>query len=217
MASVTDMIAEMDDHGFGDTTTIRKVSLLNATVSNLCAIEPWPFLEKTIQLSFDGTSGKASNFPADFRAQLTLTDPSTGRTINHERADVLRKRYASQWGLVDSPLYFYKETGIIRAYPLPTSGYKLDSLYLCVHPVLTSGSLETDILLPPRHHRVLVAGTLYKLYTLEDDPELGQVFKQEYKDNIADMREDLVQQQYDRPDRIWVTDDDDYDMYYGAF
>lgn len=217
MANVSDMIAELDDHGFGDTTTTRKVALLNATISNLCGLEPWPFLEKSFQLSFDGTSGKASNFPSNFRALLTLTDPSTGRTINHERADVLRKRYADQWSLVDAPNFFYTESGLIRAYPIPPSGYKLNSLYLCTHPVLTSNSLEADILIPARHHRVPVAGTLYKLYTMEDDPELASVFKAEYKDNIADMREDLSHLQYDRPDRIWVTDDDDYDSYYGAF
>ena len=134
MANVSDWIQELTDHGFEDTTETRKVALLNATLSDVCAREPWPFLQKTIQLSFDGTSGKASNFPSDFRALLALTDPSTGRTINWERADVLRKRFASQWSLVDSPTYCYDEAGIIRAYPIPTSGYKLDAFYICTHP-----------------------------------------------------------------------------------
>jgi hypothetical protein len=216
MANVSDWLSELTDHGFEDTTNTRKLAEINATISDLCAREPWPFLQKTIQLSFDGTSGKASNFPSDFRAQLTLTDPSTGRTINWERADVLRKRYASQWSLVDAPTYFYDETGIIRAYPIPTSGYKLDSLYLCTHPVVDENTAESAILLPARHHHAVPVGTLYKLYAMEDDPENSALFKAEYEDLIMKMREDLSRLQYDRPDRIWVLDDDDYDMYYGV-
>lgn len=217
MANVSDWLQELTDHGFEDTTDTRKLVAINDTLADLCSREPWPFLQKTIQLSFDGTSGKASNFPSDFRAMLTLTDPSTGATINHERADVLRKRYASQWSLVDIPVYFYMEGNFAKAYPLPTSGYKLDALYLCSHPVVDATTLEAAILLPPRHHRVVPVGALYKLYAMEDDPENSALFKAEYEDRILKMREDLSHQQYDRPDRIWVTDDDDYDTYYGVF
>jgi hypothetical protein len=215
MANVSDMTAEMDDHGFGDTPATRKLSVLNDTIGDLCSREPWPFLQKTLQLSFDGTSGKASNFPADFRSILALTDPSNGSTIGWERGDVLRKRNASQWSLVATPYCFYDEAGIVRAYPIPPSAYKLDMLYLCTHPVVDGSTLEAAILLPARHHRILVVGSLYKLYTMEDDPELAGVFKQEYEDRYMKMREDLSRVQYDRPDRIWMTDYDDYDTYYG--
>lgn len=212
MANVSDWLQELTDHGFEDTTDTRKLVAINDTLADVCSREPWPFLEKTLQFSFDGTSGKPSNFPTDFKALVTLTDPSTGRTINHERRDVLQKRYASQWSLVDIPVYFYMESGVARAYPIPTSGYKLDSLYLATHPVVTSATLEAEILIPPRHHRVVPIGALYKLYAMEDDPENSSLFKAEYEDRIQKMREDLSHLQYDRPDRIWVTDADDWDI-----
>lgn len=208
-----DMLSELDDHGFSDTTTTRKLVELNDALHDVCSREPWPFLEKTLQLSFDGTSGLASNFPSDFRQMLTVTDPSTGSTINAERADVIRKRNASQLTYSAAPTWFYEEAGKVKVFPIPSSGYKLDSLYLCVHPTIDGSTLESGILIPARHSRVVVVGALYKLYALEDDPENSQLFKSEFEDRILKMREDLVRTQYDRPDRIWVVDEDDWDMY----
>ena len=37
--------------------------------------------------------------------------------------------------------------------------------------------------------------------------------KAEYEDRVRKMREDLMRQQYDRPDRIFVLDEDDLDFY----
>ena len=208
------VIDELNDHGFEDTTSTRKVAILNDTVADVCSREHWPFLEKELVLTFDGSSAVPSNFPADFSKLVGLTDPSTGNRIKWERWEVLRAYFANALDASGTPEYYYFVKNQLKTYPTPGSGQTLDLSYICWHPEVLEATVEADILIPARHHRVLVVGTLYKLYAMEDDPELSAVFKDEYERRIGMMREDLMRVQYDRPDRIFALDDDPFDSYY---
>lgn len=213
MSSVADIISELDDHGFSDTPTARKVGVLNDTIADVCSREPWPFLEKETDLTFTGSSAAPSNLPSDFSKVLGLQDNSLGNSLAFERWEVIRKKFGTQVtasGLGDAEYYYFVK-GQPRIYPVPGAATTLHLEYVAFHPTLVQSDIESAFLIPPRHHRVLVLGSLYKLYSLEDDPELAQVFEQEYEHRISIMREDLIRVQYDSPDHIYVTDMDYYD------
>ena len=208
-----DILSELDDHGFADTSTTRKMSVLNDTIADVCSREPWPFLEKEITLTFDGTNAYPSNLPTDFSKVLGIQDLLLGRPIRFERWEVIRKKFGSnvtQQNLGDA-MYYYFVKGQPRIYPTPAASSSMQLEYVCWHPTIQQSDPETAILLPPRHHRVLTLGSLYKLYSLEDDPELASAFEAEYEHRISIMREDLIRVQYDSPDHIYMSDIDYFD------
>lgn len=209
MASVQDFIDEINDHGFTDTSVTRKVALINDTVWDICSREPWPFLEKQITLTFDGTSPNPTNWPADFRAVESLIRADTGDPLDPERYDVMKRKYGTGLSDAGQPVAYYFRGGKMFVYFVPAVNMTLDMQYLAVHPTLTSASVATDILLPAQHHRSIVLGTLYKLYDMDDDFDIGASFQQQYEDRILKMRDELWQQQFDRPDRIYGIDDFD--------
>ena len=59
--TAAEIIAEIDDAGFDDKDTSIKLSALNEVYWEVCGLEPWPFLEKTVTLAFDGSSGVPTN------------------------------------------------------------------------------------------------------------------------------------------------------------
>lgn len=209
MSTVADITSELDDHGFADTLTTRKVAIINDVVADVCSREPWPFLVKNLTLTFSGNA-YASNWPADFRQvdEGGITDPSTGAIIQWERRGTLKKRFANSLNTPGTPSWYYFLARRAQFLPVPLSGYTLDMDYLAQHPTLLSTSIETDILIPANHHRVLVLGALLRLYSMEDDPENAALFGQQYEGRISTMREELSRLQYDRPDRIIVLQDD---------
>lgn len=209
MASVQDIIDELNDHGFTDTSVIRKVALINDTVWDICSREPWPFLEKQITLTFDGTSPNPTNFPTDFRAVESLIRTDTGDPLDPERYDVMKRRYGQTLGQSGTPVAYYFRGTQMFIYFVPSSGQTLDMQYLATHPTLVQGSVGTDILIPAQHHRLISLGTLYKLYDMDDDFDIGASFQQQYEDRIQKMRNELWMRQYDRPQRIYGIDDFD--------
>jgi hypothetical protein len=217
MSDIADLIDELNEHGFEDTVTERKVAVLYDTIADICAREPWPFLEKNITLTFNGTNPYASNWPADFSKGLAITRAADGRTIQWERRETIKKRYANTLTQVGIPEWYYFLGGRAQFLPIPSAGETLDMDYIATHPTITVDTEEAEILIPARHHRVIAVGALYKLYMLEDDPELAQVFRAEYEARLQTMREDLSRLQYDRPDRILVLDWDENDLWPSDF
>lgn len=215
MASVQDMIDEINDHGFTDTSVTRKVALINDTVWDICAREPWPFLEQTINLNFDGTNPAPTNFPADFGSLLSLViatnaaDDSVGNALDPERWDVMERKYGDILLSTGTPCAYYFVGETLRVFYVPASNVQLRMDYLRKHPTLVSTSVATDILIPAEHHRAIVLGALYKLYNMDDDFDIGSSFQSQYEDRLLKMRNALWQRQYDRPDRIYGIDDFD--------
>ena len=209
MSSVQDMIDEFNDHGFTDTSVTRKVALINDTVWDICSREPWPFLEKKLTLNFDGINPNPTNWPSDFRSLLSLVRTDTGDPLDPERYDVMERKYGQTLKQAGQPVAYYFLGDTLNIYFVPSVGQQLDLTYLCTHPTLTSASVATDILLPAQHHRAIVLGSLYKLYDMDDDFDIGASFQAQYEDRIVKMRNELWTRQYDRPDRIYGIDDFD--------
>ena len=94
---------------------------------------------------------------------------------------------------------------------IPSASTTLRLRYLKKQAEVTYSSVEADILLPAEFHEAIVFGCLERLYDKEDDPELATRFEQHYETKLQTMRQQLLMQQYDRPQRIHVVDDADWD------
>lgn len=207
---VSEILSELVDHGFEDTSDERKLAKINDAVWDIESREPWPFLEKTVALNFDGTSPTPTNMPSDFKVALWLYDNTNGVTIWPERLTTIRDRYGHQLTQVSDPISYYFVAGQIRLYPVPPSStgrFQLD--YVATQSELNANSVQADILLPPRHHQAIVLGALWRLYKMEDDPENGGMFQADYEGKLQMMREDLFRRQYQRAEQIYVVDEDD--------
>jgi hypothetical protein len=211
MTLVLDWISELNDHGFTDTGTTRKLGMLNDTLWDIYSREPWPFLEKEATLHFDGSSAAPTDQPSDFRAVTDLVRGSDGGPVGHIRMDELKKQFGTDLVSVGVPVYFYFRKNALRLWKVPASSETAILGYIHTPPAITDASADSAILLPTQHARAAVLGTLYKLYDLEDDPELAVRFQQQYEARIQSMRADVWTLQFDRPDHIQVIDPDDYD------
>lgn len=215
--TVQDILDALSDYGFADTTTTRKLEKINATVWDITAREPWPFMETTIDLNFDGTNAAPSNWPTDFQADLDIIRLDTGRKLQPVRlqeADTALNLQLAQPG--NAPIYYYFIGGQLYVAPIPPAGTGvLRMRYIRKHPALVQADPETAFLIPREHHEVILFGTLVKLYDLEDDTDLSVRFQQLYEKKYSDMRGAIWMRQYDRPDHIVITDayDYDYDFY----
>jgi hypothetical protein len=215
--TVQDILDAMGDYGFTDTTTIRKMEKINATLYDITAREPWPFMETSIDLDFDGTTAVPSNWPTDFQADLDLIRLSDGNKVQPMRlqeADSRLNLYTTQSG--PYPVYYYFIGRQLHVAPIPPAGTGVVRMrYIKTHPALQSTDPESAILIPKEHHEVLLYGSLLKLYDLEDDTDLSVRFQQLYENKYQDMRSAIWMRQYDRPDHIVILDqyDADYDYY----
>lgn len=208
--NVSEILTQLDNAGFEDTDEADKLDAINDTLWDIESRALWPFLEKTTTLNFDGSSAAATNMPSDFKAVMWLYDNTNGVTLWPERLSTIRDRYGSQISQVSDPLYYYFIGDSLRLYPVPpasTGRFQLD--YVASQPEVNAATAEAGILLPKRHHRLLVMGALWRLYEVEDDPEQGAVFNNRYEERIARMSEDLFRRQYQRADQIYVVDEDD--------
>ena len=210
MSNVQDWIDEFNDHGFTDTSITRKVAVINDTLWDICSREPWPFLEKTAQLDFDGVSPSPTNMPSDFKAVLTLKRNDNGDPLDPERRDVMERKWGSVLSQPGQPVIYYFLNNTLNVWYVPGAGTGVLTLdYLAKQPVVTQASVESDILIPKEHHRVVSLGALYKLYDMDDDFDIGASFQAQYEDRILKMRNELWERQFDRPERIYGSDDFD--------
>lgn len=208
MNNTADILSVINDHGFDDTDTTTKLAFLNDTITDFCARHPWPFLESSLNLTFDGVSNVPTNLPTNMRAVTSMVDPNTTRVIQPERLDSIEKSAADMITQVSDPLFYYFQGGQLRFAPIPTASFTARMRFLQFHPVVTSDTDTTGYLVPNRHWMALIFGTLVKLYDMDDDPEMSTRFEQHYEKRINDIVEELFKQQYDRPDHVVVTDPD---------
>lgn len=211
---VADMISEMDDHGFTDTDATRKVSMLNDALYDIAARQNWPWNLSTATLGFNGTSNVATTgYPTNLSQvyDLSRTDGSNFYPLNPIRLDDLDKR-GVDLATVGDPLEYYFIGEELTVNPRPASGTTLRLRYYRVPTPMTDSTLSADVDLPVQWHRVLTLGALYRLYDLEDDPELSVRFQQHFEQRIDSMTGDLIQQ-VDRPEYIHPVDGFDYDYW----
>jgi hypothetical protein len=214
--NVSDAITVINNHGFEDTDDTQKMWAINDAIWEIDGMEPWPYLLKSTNLNFDGTNPYPSNLPTDLGRVKWVTRLSDGEPIWPERIETIRSRYgaSSAIGQKGDPSVFYFVGQQLRFWPVPPSGTGTVLLdYRAWQPALTSTSLEAAILMPARYHSAWVAGALQRLYTADDDPELGSLKKQEMEDRVNKMRFDIMQQQEMRSDVVVLTDPEEIDPY----
>lgn len=207
---VSEMISDLGDHGFTDTDEDTKLRVLQDAIWEIDGLRPWPYLETSVDLTFGGSSPLATNFPADFRAALKLKNTASGVLLEPADAADVEEMSGAQLSQVATPLVYYPEAEQIRLWPVPPSGTTVRMRYLRVSPEITAATLESALLLPKRHHRLIVLGALVRLYDMEDDVELGQRFQQHFDVRLERMVEDLFRKQYDRADYVRVHDPDSW-------
>jgi hypothetical protein len=207
------IISVLDDHGFTDTDSSTKVEAIQAAIWDIEAREPWPFLETSLNLNFDGSSATPSNWPTNFRAALKLFDRTIGRRVPPMRLDDADEYIGDADTETGDPVFYYFEGGTLKVWRIPASATgRLRFRYLRVSDAIASDSAESAILLPPRHHELIVFRTLMRLYDMEDDPELAARFEGHYEAKLERVKNDLIRQQYDQPDYVHIFDVDDWDF-----
>jgi hypothetical protein len=203
---VADIFSDLDDHGFEDTDTARKLAVLNDVYHDVCSREPWPFLEAMdTSLTLSGNVLTADN---NIRAVLFLHDGT--RELIPMRMDDFLRAYGQSIDNTGTATVYYFLGNELRLYPQPSDATGLILVYIRREADLTDVSVSADILLPSEFHRnVLVNGCLYKLYAMEDDGELAAGFQQYYEEAIARMREALWKRQYQRLEVLVASEYDD--------
>lgn len=214
---VSEMLTTLIAHGY-DTSIAdaEKLLAINDTVWDIESREPWPFLEKSANLNFNGSSPAPSNMPADFKAVVWLQDLRNGVPIWPQRVETIRQNFTSTTVPVSDPQNFYFVGQELRLWPTPpsdsTGRYLMD--YLAFQTELTAVSTETAILIPPRYHRVILLGTISRLSAMEDDEDIANYFGNQFEQRLQQMRYDLFKKQYMQADRVFVVDQDDtYENY----
>lgn len=205
-----ELITALGSYGFSDTSEADKLGALNDTIYDILSREPWPFLEKTITLTFNGSSGTPTNFPSDFRAALSLIDTETGLRLLPFRLDEFRDKYQAVSDETGNPALYYFLASSLSVWPIPDSDVTVVMDYLHTPAEIDASSVEADIVIPTRFHRVILFGALAQLYDMEDDPELAAKSESRYENRLLEMRTELWARQYDRPDTIEEVDPDTY-------
>lgn len=202
--TVDEMVSILDDHGFGDTLTARKVEALNNRYHEICGEHPWPFLEATAAITTDANGKITTPAGSAIRAVIRVY---LNRRISWMRRDELIDRYGASLTTAGEPHTFYTIANEVYLYPISQVTAQGTIDYLRIEADLAAGGAESTVAIPARYHRAIVYGALVDLYTMEDDPELAQAFELQYERKKERMYGDIMRRQYDRPDTVYMIDD----------
>ena len=212
------MLTVIGNAGFSDVDNTTLLEHINDAYHDILSLEPWPFLEKQVTLTFDGTSGVPTNAPSDLRSLITLNDLATGIKQDPIRVEEHRRLHGANLTLQGNPIYyFWAPAYTLNVYPIPEADQEVNQLqllYVAWDSDLTSASLSADLLLPARFHRVIIDGVLSKLYLEENDQGSSDYFQDRQDRGVTRMRTSVWQRNFDRPDTIESTNDD-MDFYGG--
>lgn len=208
---VSRMLTVIGNVGFSDVDSTTLVEKINDAYHDVCSLEPWPFLEKSVNLTFDGTTSVPTNSPSDLRAVIKLVDTASGVTLLPIRIEEHLDRHVSNLTLQANPIFYYFIGSQLNVYPVPSSDTTTNNLqliYVAAEPDLTSGTLSAQILLPSFAHRIIVDQVLSALYLDEDDEAQSDYYQFRADRRLARVRYRFWQRNYDRSDTIDVLDED---------
>lgn len=206
---VPGLIAVLDGHGFADTSTTDKVNIINDVIWDICTRESWPFLEKSLSLTFDGTNALPTNWPTDFAQVINLVDTINGFQLHPVRIEELRSAFPMVLNQTGIAYYYYFLSNQLFVYPIPPASQTLLMVYEYIPAALTSTSVESAIPIPPRWHSTIWNGALAQLYDREDDPELSVKFETRFEKKLQLLRYQAFRRQIDSTDTIQITDYED--------
>lgn len=213
---LSDMLSEMADHGFTDTTPARLKAFINDAYQDICSREGWPFLRAAKDVALTAGDDTVPT-TTDIREVRSFVINSEYLTLTPIEDDELDKVYAGSLSQTGLPQYYYFEGDTtIKVYPTPDSDYTGTIRYVRIPPDL-SADADTPII-PERHHRTIVLSALVSAYRMEDDAELSMVFEAQLENRLARMRRDVFIKQTDRPKTVRMINPDSYDYdYYGGW
>lgn len=213
MPDVSDLFSEIIDHGYDDVSDTRKLAVINASYWDVCGRQPWPFLEKTVALTFNGTSSApagATPTPTDFHAVTAMSyNTDGGNAIKHERYQNYLRYHVGDTTTGIPVMYYFDKAGDLNFWPIPTSDVQVQMQYISTPVALTATDTESTIVIPKQFQRdTLVNGAVYRLAGMEDDTDVAAFFKAEYEQTIGQMDDWMNRRQYTNPDIILPTQDD---------
>lgn len=202
--TIDQMFAEMDLYGFEDFDDDAKLILINEAYFDIVTREAWPFMEGLATIA-QPSADDTLNVPTNFQAVLSLVDTDNNIVLEPERNDVVEKniRLNADSG---SPTKYYFVGETLYLYPSDNTGTTYRLYYIKAPTVLTASSVVADILIPARHHSIIVYGALVKAFLVNDDPQAA-VFQNMFESRYMQMRNDVWMRQYDRPERVHVITD----------
>jgi hypothetical protein len=209
--TVQEVLDQLNNEGFTKIADTIKVGYINDVYYDVLSREVWPFLHA--KANFSVASGATSlNLPSDFRAAISVGIRENGTRLIWERPERLVARYPNDTALstTGAPAYFYFEGNTISLYPVPNATFTVDLEYYKAPAKLLQADVEATILIPQRHHRILVAGALNRLYKLEKQFDNAGQFKAEFDERLTTMRSELLNQQYSDSDYIELVDPEDF-------
>jgi len=214
--TLDDMFADFELYGFEDFDDSDKARLLNQAYLDIVTREPWPFMENVVQFTAPSGTSQITNqsfsgSPSDVGSVLSFTDITNDVVMTPERADVIEKNYRIN-DLTGSPEYYYFVNDNVWVYPFVSGDTVYRLYYLRVPEEITTSTDTSTLLIPSRHHSVIVYGALVKAYLVNDDPQ-SAAFQNMFEQRYQQMRNDVWMNQYDRTDRIHVVTDG-YDWSY---
>ena len=202
--TIDEMFTEMDLYGFEDFDDDAKLILINEAYFDIVTREAWPFMEGLTNIT-QPANDDALNVPTNFQAVLSLVDSTNNIVLEPERNDVIEKNI--RIGLDSgNPTKYYFVGDTLYLYPSDNTGTTYRLYYIKSPSVLTTSSLPADILIPVRHHSIIVYGALVKAFLVNDDPQAA-VFQNMFESRYMQMRNDVWMRQYDRPERLHVITD----------
>ena len=202
--TIDQMFTEMDLYGFEDFDDDAKLILINEAYFDIVTREAWPFMEGLATIA-QPSADDTLNVPTNFQAVLSLVDTDNNIVLEPERNDVVEKnvRLNADSG---SPTKYYFVGETLYLYPSDNTGTTYRLYYIKSPSTLTVNSVVADILIPARHHSIIVYGALVKAFLVNDDPQAA-VFQNMFESRYMQMRNDVWMRQYDRPERIHVITD----------
>lgn len=207
---VPGLITILNAYGFTDSDTPTKVNAIQASLRSILMRKPWPFLETTKTLAFDGTNPNPTTSTSDVRAVNKIMDLSSGRPrrIRYRRTDDVEEQF--DLTVAGTPYYYYFVGRQLRVYQIPSATQTLYLRYLQTTPVITENTTEAQLLLPPDYHEALEFRSVANLADLDDDNDVAARFEAKAENVIAQMTEPAFALQHDEADYVHVIDIDDY-------
>lgn len=199
LTTPADVISVLKDHGFDDYSDNQLLVIINEVQNDVCALEPWPFLEAVYTAA---TTAGFNNvgLPATTSAVLHMINTTTGDVIVPMRWDQIDKNYPNYLTQQGAPQFYYFQGEVAFWYPIPDTTY---NMYGGVQLQPTQLTATSDAFTwPTRHLWVIVLGCLVHLYQMEDDANMSQYYQAAFDGRLTRAREDIWKLQYDRPDMI---------------
>lgn len=209
--TVNDLMLALDDYGYEDTGTTRKVEKIQAAIWAIERREAWPFLQTSVDLTFSGNTQLPDTQPVRFRAGLRAKDLTTTTRLEAVRLEDAEDYIGVNYTTTGDPRIYYFEGGKLKVWPQPPAGRVVRFKYVQRSAPITASSTEADILIPSEHYEAILLGALMRLSVMEDDEEIAAAIAPLFEQAVAEMVADVMPEQFDRTDYIHVFDPDDWD------